>query len=946
MDEARARIYDDLRGVVEGELYFEPLDRAPYAHDASIHEIDPLGAVVPRSEDDVVAVVRYAAENRIAVHARGAGTDTGGGSLGPGLVIDFSGHLRRVIAIESDHVVVEPGVVLDSLNAQLAPLGRRLEPIPNDSDVTTVGGMIAVNSAGMRSMRYGSIADHVQRLRVLFARGEVADLGFEPWPEFETEPIDFKDLIVRKLQTLFRRNQSRIQRTMESLPRNRAGYALASACDESGIQLSRLVAGSEGTLAIVLQAVLKTVAIPAAQGVALLPFARLADAAAFVPELLSLSSGPSSCDLFDRRSVRLARGADASFREWIDEAAESVLTVEFEADDPDEVTEKVRLIGERAVGTRSLVSQPVGVFKRADCQKLLSWRRHVEPHLMRFRGRARPVSVFDDVAVPPDQLAGVLQRLQNLLQLQNVTWTLDAHAGEGRLRFRPFLNLSDPGDRARLEPLASRVYDIVLEAGGTISSSQGCGLVRTQFLRKQYGELMQMFREIKDAFDPLDQLNPGKVIGDDPHLMLQNLRPGFEPTTSTKPESGTFAAARLLGDGEVPLDPAYQESPSNPREKLSPALQPGMADGAMVIQPVLRWPELSLVEVASSCNGCGTCRTLEPTSRMCPSFRASRREAASPRSQANLIRQVAAGVVDPRSWGTDEFKAKADLCIHCKLCQSECPSAVDVSSLMLEAKAAYVENHGLPPRDSFFSRIEAWARLSSRFPILTNFLLSRRASRWLLERLLGISRHRVLPRVGRTSFTRRAARLGLTTARPQQPGPRVVYFVDVYANYYDQELAEAVVAVLQQAGVNVFVPSRQRSSGMASLVVGDIDHARDLAVANLRILANAVRDGYVVVCSEPTAALMLRQEYVKLTEDLDAELVAASTMEIGQYLMGLDLRSQLPQPHEPLHARVGYHQPCHLRALDVGRPGLELMRKVLGLDVEFIDRGCSGMGGT
>jgi Fe-S oxidoreductase len=366
----------------------------------------------------------------------------------------------------------------------------------------------------------------------------------------------------------------------------------------------------------------------------------------------------------------------------------------------------------------------------------------------------------------------------------------------------------------------------------------------------------------------------------------------------------------------------------------------------MVTQPALRWPDLSVVEMASTCQGCGTCRTLESTSRMCPAYRASRQEAASPRAQANLIRQLAAGVVDPRLWGSDELKAKADLCIHCKLCQSECPSAVDVSSLMLEAKAAYVENHGLPPADWVFSRIEMWARLGSQFPILTNFLLNRRSSRWLLERLLGISRHRVLPRVRRTPFTRRAARLGLSTARPQQPGPRVVYFVDVYANYYDQELAETVVAVLQQAGVNVFVPARQQSSGMSSLVVGDVDHARDQAMVNLRILANAIRDGYVVVCSEPTAALMLRQEYVKLTEDLDAELVAANTMDIGQYLVGLDLRGQLPAPHEPLHARVGYHQPCHMRALNVGKPGLELIRKVVGLDVEFIDRGCSGMGGT
>ncbi len=178
------------------------------------------------------------------------------------------------------------------------------------------------------------------------------------------------------------------------------------------------------------------------------------------------------------------------------------------------------------------------------------------------------------------------------------------------------------------------------------------------------------------------------------------------------------------------------------------------------------------------------------------------------------------------------------------------------------------------------------------------------------------------------------------------PGPRVVYFVDVYANYFDQELAEAVVAVLHQAEVNVYVPTAQRGSGMPALVAGDVDYARDLALANLRILGNAVRDGYTIVCSEPTAALMIRQEYLKLTDDLDAALVAENTRDLGQYLAGLHARGQLPPPPHPLRARVGYHQPCHLRALDVGTPGLDLIRSIPELDVEFIDRGCSGMAGT
>jgi Fe-S oxidoreductase len=265
---------------------------------------------------------------------------------------------------------------------------------------------------------------------------------------------------------------------------------------------------------------------------------------------------------------------------------------------------------------------------------------------------------------------------------------------------------------------------------------------------------------------------------------------------------------------------------------------------------------------------------------------------------------------------------------------------------MLEAKAAYFENHGLPPGAWALSRVELWSRVASRLPILYNAVLASAPGRWLMERVFGIARERSLPRAHRTPFVRRAARRGMTRPQPHAAGPRVAYFVDVFANYFDQELAEAVVAVLQQAGVNVFVPPGQRGSGMPALVAGDIDFARDLALRNLRVLASAVRDGYTIVCSEPTAAVMIRQEYLKLTDDLDAALVAGSTMEVGQYLAGLRARGQLAVPPLPIRTRVGYHQPCHLRALAVGTPGLDLIREIPGLDVEFIDRGCSGMAGT
>ncbi|HEV3121755.1 MAG TPA: FAD-linked oxidase C-terminal domain-containing protein [Isosphaeraceae bacterium] len=908
MDERRSRIHDDLRGLLGGDLLFEPIQRAPYAVDASLYEIDPLGVVAPRNEDDLVSLVRYAATHAIPLHARGAGTGLAGESLGPGLVIDFSRYFRRIVEIGPEHVVVQPGVVVDSLNAQLAAWGRRLGPDPSRSEASTVGGMIARNSGGSRSLRYGTASDHVEELRVVWANGEVAQVGVEPWPSFDDEPTtDFKSLATRKVAALLARHADLIARQWPKSPRNRAGYALHDLKRDLGLDLARLLVGSEGTLALCTEARLRTVPIPAAQAVVLLEFARLADAALAVSQCLV--EHPTACELVDWRTINLLREGLPSYRDWIAEDAQALLVVEFEDDDPALLPYRTRSLVNRFRASDAIVAEPLEAFKRADCDRLLGLRAASLPLLMRMKGPERPVPLVEDVAVPPAVLPEFLQQLQNIFKDRKVNWTLYGHAGAGQLHIRPLLDLSSPADVAKLEALAEEVYSAAWAAGGTISGEHGCGLARTQFLRRQYGEVARVFGEIKYAFDPQNLLNPGKIVGDEPHLLTLNLR--------SMPKSAPVEASAAGG-------------------LVLPVLD----------EQALRWGEKNGIGHSLACNGCGSCRSLETSLRMCPSFRALRTEAATPRARAQLLRQFASGALDPKLWGTEELKEVADLCVHCHLCESECPSGVDVSGLMLEAKAAFVENHGLAPTDWMLSRVELWSRIGSRMPALCNALLSNRMARWVFERLFGLSRYRRLPPAHRTPFVRRAERIGLTRPRPQEPGPRVAYFVDIFANYYDQKLAEAVVAVLQHAGVNVFVPRSQRGCGMPALVAGDLDHARDLALANLRALGDAVRDGYTVVCSEPTATLMIRHEYLKLTDDLDAHLVAENTMDVGQYLAGLAARGSLPQPHDPLRAKVGYHQPCHLRALGAGTPGLDLVRTIPDLTVEFIDRGCSGMAGT
>ena len=849
-----------------------------------------------------------------ALHARGAGTGLAGESLGPGLVLDFSRHFRRVVEIKAESVVVQAGVVLDDLNAQLAPLGRKIGPDPSGSDAGTIGGMIAGNASGMRSLRYGTMADHVESLDVVFANGESATLGPIPAPQTESEPLDFRDVVARRIAVILNWHADLISKRRPRSPRDRAGYALHSVTmPGGGLDLARLVSGSEGTLALITGATLRTVPIPRSQAAVLLAFPRLIDAAEAVGECLR--DDPSACELFDWRSLSLVRDGAPLYRPWIDESAGAALVVEFEGDDPSETSPRVRDLAARMIRLGCLVSDPIEAHRRVDVETMLALRSIVTPLMMRMAGPTRPVPFLEDVAVPPSALAEFVRRFQSILKGFGVNWTLYAHAGHGQLHIRPFLDLSDPADVARLEPMATEVYEAAWSLGGTISGEHGLGLARSQFLRRQAGDLFGVFREVKNAFDPHGLLNPGKVVVDDPHLMTGNLR-------------ARWPKAPEAAEGEDVI-------PESARLGV-----------LTVLESPLRWTGRSREEEVAACNGCGSCRSREPSLRMCPTFRASRAEAAAPRAQVNLLRQIASGALDTKLWGSEALKANADLCIHCHLCKSECPAGIDVSALMLEAKAAYVQEHGLTPSGWLLSRIEVWSRWGSRFPILGNALMASRTARRVLERLVGLSRHRAIPKAHRWSFVTRAERLGLTRPKPALPGPRVAYFVDIIANHFDQELAEATVAVLHHAGVNVYVPKGQRGCGMPALVAGDFDHARDLVLRNLRVLANAVRDGYTIVCSEPTAALMLRREALRLTDDLDAALVAENTMDVGDYLAGLARRGQFPPFTEPIHARVGYHQPCHLRALDVGTPGLDLIRSIPELSVEFIDRGCSGIAGT
>ncbi len=907
LDPDRERIQDDLRGLITGEVRCDDVFLQLYSSDASIYEIRPLGIVRPRSTADVAATVQYAAEKRIAVHARGAGTGVAGESLGPGLVVDFSRHLRRVIHTDQDCVRVQPGMVHERLNAHLHHWDRLFGPDPAASSVTTMGSVLAIDGAGSHWLKYGSARRHVLGMQVVLADGAVVDVGREPL-RVRGAPAGppAKRQLVEQLAALLSRHQEVIRRCQPQSRVNRCGFNLVDVLCDGHLDLAKLLVGSEGTLALFTEIELAVQPVPRHRAVTLLVFESLEKAARAAEAVLP--HRPTACDLMDRRHLSLARETDPRFDLLIPAAAEAGLLVEVDGDEPYEVRDRLLRLVDEIRNRQQLAFGARQAFDPFEVDFFWRLARKIQPVLYRIKGATRPVPIVEDVAVPPECLAEFLVRLQNVLKRQEVVAAVFSHAGQGQVHVQPLLDLSDPADVQRMRRLADDYYQEVFHVGGTISAEHACGLSRTPYLRRQYGELYDVFREVKRIFDPQNILNPGKVVCDDPSPAVTNLR----------------HVISLQQEGRD--------------EQLEPKLRD-------LIELQLNWDPAQVAETTRACSGCGECRVQSLQGRMCPIFRIFPAEEASPRAKANLIRGVLTGQLDLESLTSEEFKAVADLCVHCHMCVSECPARVDIPKLMLEGKGAYVAANGLPFSDRVMTHLHALSALGSRLAPLANWAIANRQMRWLMEKTLGIAQGRKLPRFSSRSFQKRASRRRLT--RPvRRTGNKVAFFVDTYANFNDPQLAEAAVAVLEHNGISVYVPPEQREAGMSAIACGALDRVRKLARHNLAVFADAVRQGYHIVATEPAVVVCLTREYTNVIDNEDARLVAANTSDIGAYLWRMHMLGKLQLDLRPINASLGYHMPCRLKALGVGSPGESLLRLIPGVTVHHYEEGCSGMCGT
>jgi Fe-S oxidoreductase/FAD/FMN-containing dehydrogenase len=754
--------------------------------------------------------------------------------------------------------------------------------------------MLANNASGARAIKYGYTRDYVRSLRAVLDNGDAVCVGKERILQTGMDISSHIHDIMTALGVLLEQNRDHILSGKPRTRFNRFGYQLEDVLKDQTLDLPRLLVGSEGTLTFFTQATLETIPLPAGRCLVVVNVASLERAIQLVQR--ALATGPSACELIDRRLLSLARGIESGANgSLISSAAEAVLLIEYETESSEEARRLAEELAERLLHDSSVIQTMIA--SEPDRQEQIWQIREVAlPSLYGKKGGAQPIAYVEDVGVPVAVLHEYMRRVQDILQEHETTASFLVHAGAGQVHARPFLDLQKPDEVSRLWSIAEKVHALALELGGTVSSQHGTGLARTPWVARQFGLLYPVFRQVKAIFDPKNIFNPGKIVDPDPNLASRPLR-------------GTTLVEK-------------------PALTLS-----------------LHWhPDEMLLE-ATHCNGCGQCRTELPGQRMCPIFRATQGEDATPRAKANLLRDLLQQPANGLQLSSEEVRTVADLCVNCKMCAAECPAHLNIPKLMLEAKAANVAEHGMDRTDWFFARLEHVLRWGSAVSFLANVALRSRTSRWLLDKLFGLSPERRLPRFAARSFMARAKRRGWTR-KPNGVKPTILYFVDLYANYMEPQIAEATVAVLQHHGFDVFIPLGQWGSGLEALAHGDAETAREIAQKNLRLLVEAVRADWPIVCSEPSAALMLKQDYLDLLADDDARAVAERTVELTAFLWQLHQQGRLRTDFRPLEISVGHHVPCHVKALYGPIAGPVLLKLIPKLRMQTIDVGCSGMAGT
>jgi FAD/FMN-containing dehydrogenase/Fe-S oxidoreductase len=897
-----------LRTVIRGDVRFDHASRLLYSTDASMYQVEPIGVVIPRDAEDVQAAVEVARAQQVALLPRGGGTSLTGQTVNRALVLDFSRHMHRVLEVNREEMWarVEPGVVQDELNHHVRPLGLLFGPDTSTSSRATLGGMLGNNSGGSHSIAYGLTVDHVLELTALLADGTRVVFG-----DLTPEALEAKGrlaglegAIYREVAAIRDAYADEIRARYPSHWRRVAGYNLnelvgvgirpgSHAGGGNGsprsFNLARVVVGSEGTLLTILEAKVRLVRRPPRTALDVIHYRDLQEALESSQAILE--TAPHAVELTDKMILDLARGnlEQSQRMGFVQGDPAAILIVEYAGETDAEVRAKVEALEARRRRERFGYAAHVALGA-AEQQSIWKLRKAGLGLLLGLKGEKKPIAFVEDTCVEPKHLAEFVPRFRRVFDRHGTDAAYYGHCSVGCLHIRPVISLRTREGLEQVRAIADEITSLVLEFGGTISSEHGDGRARSPLLERLYGpRLMTAFRRLKRAFDPENRMNPGNIV-DSPGI-LENLRYGL----------------------------AYETW--EPRTLLDFSEQGGFA---------------AAVEM---CNGVGVCRkTLEGT--MCPSYMATRDEEHSTRGRANALRAVLAGRMAPAEFTGRRLHEVMDLCLECKGCRAECPANVDMAKLKYEFLHHYHRANGLPLRNRLFGRIERLNRLAARAPRLFNALAGLGASRWLLERVLGMDRRRPLPPLAPETFL---DWFGRRTAPAAAPRGEVVLFHDTFTTYNQPAIARAAVELLEAGGYRVVLVDK-KCCGRPLISKGMLGEARAHAEWNVGRLYPYAARGVAIVGLEPSCLLTLSDEYVDLLRTDAARTVARQSALLEQFLLRERERG-LALAFAGNGRKALLHGHCHQKAL-VGTAPTVAALAWAGYEVGEVDSGCCGMAGS
>ncbi|WP_339104925.1 FAD-linked oxidase C-terminal domain-containing protein [Haloterrigena salinisoli] len=953
----RPALVDDLERLVDCDVRADSYSRELYATDASAYEVTPIAVAFPESTADVGGIVEYCAERGIPVLPRGGGTSLAGQTVNRAVVLDFTRYMNDILEIDPDGrtATVQPGTILGTLNEALAPHDLKFAPDPAWGDKSAVGGAIGNNSTGSHSLKYGKTDAYVEECEAVLADGTVTTFGevtLEEIAERADPEGDLEERIYAEVERILEDEADLIEEAYPDLKRNVSGYNLdrlvaeargeelpggeGSATTESSrseggetaeagepgtVNLARLLAGSEGTLAIVTEATLALEPVPETKAVALLCYPDLHEAMRDVEPILA--HDPAAVEVLDDVLIDLARDT-AEFgpvTEMLPEGTNAVLLVEFYAEDADHGEEQVAGLltdrvpsatpaGEpaedapRTDGAETLALEALEAYEREERAQLWKLRKSGLPILLSRTTDAKHISFIEDTAIPPENLPAFVEEFESILESHDTYASFYAHAGPGVLHVRPLVNTKTEVGLEQLHGIADDVTDLVVELGGSVSGEHGDGRARTQWNRKLYGdELWQTFQDLKTAFDPDWLLNPGQVVfrEEDPTDLREHLR----------------------------FDPDYE-------------FEAGF-------EPELEWDnDNGMQGMVELCHGCGGCRGEQETTGgvMCPTYRASREEITATRGRANALRQAMSGDLDPEEAVSDEFVEEVmGLCIGCKGCAIDCPSEVDMAKLKAEVTHEYHQRNGATLRDRLFANVATLSKVGSKLAPFSNALPNLPGARKVLEATVGIASDRPLPTFRVRTFRDWFDQRGRARVSESEADRHVVLYPDTYTNYSHPEAGKAAVRVLEAANVHVTVPDELGDTGRPAFSKGFLEKARETARENVSKLAPLVEDSREIVVIEPSDAVMFQLDYLDLLSDERAERVAAATYGVCEYVDTFRLDEEIVFDESAATEALTYHGHCHQKAVAKDHHAVGVLRRA-GYAVDPLDSGCCGMAGS